>query len=286
VKTREGGRGAVLRRLAARFREVGLDTPELDARLLVLHAAGLALEELVRDPDAPLEAAAAAALETMAVRRLAGEPVARIVGAKEFWGLPLALAPATLVPRPETETVVAAALGLPDLRERTVRILDMGTGSGAILLALLSELPLAWGLGVDRSAAAAAAARANAEALGLAGRAAFMAGDWGAPLAGEFDLLVSNPPYVATADVAGLPPEVRLHDPVAALDGGPDGLGAYRALAGESVRLLKGGGHAVVELGAGQEEAVTALFAAADLVISEPVRRDLAGIPRALVARR
>jgi release factor glutamine methyltransferase len=280
-----GGRTAALRTLAGRFRAAGLDTPELDARVLVLHAAGLTLEELLRDPDRQLPPRSRDALEQAAVRRLAGEPVARIVGEKEFWGLTFTLDPATLVPRPETETVVAATLGLPGVRERPLRILDLGTGSGAILLALLSELPLSWGVGIDRAAAAAAAARANAARLGLAARTAFAADDWGQSLRGGFDLVVSNPPYLVAGEIAHLAPEVRC-DPVLALDGGADGLDAYRAIARESMRLLMPGGHLVVELGAGQEAAVRELLRSAGLVGSEPAQHDLLNIPRALVARR
>jgi len=278
------GRAAALRALAVRFRAAGVDTPDLDARVLLRHAAGIGLEDVLRDPDLPLPPAAVAALEAAAQRRLAGEPVARITGEKEFWGLSLLLGPDTLVPRPDTETVMAAALALPGLRTRPAAVLDLGTGSGAILLALLTELPLAWGIGLDRAAGAARAARANARHLGVDDRCSFVVGDWGEALAGRFDVIVSNPPYVAADDIAALAPEVRLHDPRLALNGGADGLDAYRILARESVRLLRPGGHVVVELGVGQEEAVAALFAAAGLTVQGPARRDFSDIPRALTA--
>jgi len=220
-------------------------------------------------------------------RRLAHEPVARIVGMKEFWGLSVGVSPAVLVPRPETETVVETALAALDRegeRVRPLRIADLGTGSGSLLLALLSELPNAFGVGTDLSVAALAVARDNAERLGLAARAAFVACDFAVALAGPFDLAVANPPYVASGELAQVAPEVRDHDPRLALDGGPDGLGAYRALAADAPRLIGVGGHLVVEVGAGQAAAVAALFSQ-----QQPVdvtgASDLAGTPRALHIR-
>ena len=222
----------------------------------------------------------------LAARRLDREPVARILGVKEFWGLPLRLNAATLVPRPETETVVEAALAAIDgagPRDRALRIADLGTGSGALLIALLTELPNATGIGTDVSREALAAARDNADRLGLAARAEFTVCDFGAALTGAFDLVVSNPPYIASADIATLAPEVR-RDPRRALDGGADGLDCYRTIAGQVPRLLKPNGDLVVELGIGQEPAVATLFRAAGLTPS-PARLDLSGIPRALHAR-
>jgi len=274
---------ATRRRLAQQFRDASLDSPELDARILVGHAllvdhAALAAEAERRLTDAEAEAVAA-----LARRRLRREPVARIVGRKEFWGLPLALNADTLVPRPETETVVEAALAaLGNGRERPLRIADLGTGSGALLLALLSELPAARGVGTDISVAALNCARSNAAALGLAGRAAFVACDHGAALAGGgFDLVVANPPYVASGDISSLAPEVRDFDPRRALDGGTDGLTAYRAIASDAKRLLAPRGLVVLELGAGQLDTVTSLTAAAGLAPAAR-RTDLAGVPRAL----
>jgi release factor glutamine methyltransferase len=193
---------------------------------------------------------------------------------------------ATLVPRPETETVVEAALAAIDSggsRTRAMRIADLGTGSGALLIALLSELPNAHGVGTDVSAEALVVARDNARRLGLAARAQFAACDFGAALVGGFDLVVCNPPYVASGDIGGLAPEVRC-DPRRALDGGADGLSGYRALAGQARRLLKPAGDLVVELGVGQERTVAALFRSAGLAPA-PARPDLGGIPRALHAR-
>ena len=269
------------RRLAASFRNAGLDTPDLDARVLVGHALGLDHAALVAAAARPLgdKAAEIAALEQ---RRLAGEPVARIIGAREFWGLLLAVTPAVLVPRPETETVVDLALSFVDDRKRSLRIADLGTGSGAILLALLSELPNATGIGTDLSPDALDVARRNAATLGLGERARFVAGDFATGLTGRFDLVVSNPPYVATSDIATLACDVRDHDPRLALDGGADGLAAYRAIAADARRLI--GGHLVVEIGAGQQPDVEFLLAEKGLAIAA-VRHDLSGIARAVAAR-
>lgn len=273
---------AARRRLAQRFLAAGLDTPDLDARILVGHALKLDHAALAAQADRRLTDAEADAIAALARRRLNREPVARIVGAREFWGLPLALNADTLVPRPETETVVEAALAaLGDTRSRALRIADLDTGSGALLLALLSELPAAHGVGTDISTSALDCARSNAAALGLAERASFVACDHGAALANGFDLVVANPPYVASGDIAGLAPEVRDFDPHRALDGGADGLAAYRAIAGDARRLLAPHGLLVLELGAGQRDAVHSLTAAAGLAPAV-CRDDLSGVPRAL----
>lgn len=268
--------------LRSAFREAGIDTPALDARLLVTAALGLSATELLTGADAPLGPGPARVLERFAARRLAREPVARIRGCREFWGLAFALSPDTLVPRPETETVVETALRLRGDRDRAWRVLDLGTGSGCLLVALLTELPRARGLGIDRSARALATARANAARHGVADRALFAAGDWGAPAAARFDLVVANPPYVASSALAGLAPEVRSYDPPAALDGGPDGLAAYRALLPQMGRLLGPGAVAILEIGHGQEDALRALASGSGLLVPGVVR-DLAGHPRAVV---
>ena len=274
------------RALADAFRQAGLDSPDLDARLLTEHALGLDHTRLVAEPGRRLADDGARALTALATRRLQREPIARILGVKEFWGLSFKLNDATLVPRPETETVVEAALAAIDPggpRDRALRIADLGTGSGALLVALLHELPYAIGVGTDISPEALAAARDNADRLGLLRRAEFVTSDFGAALAGMFDLVVSNPPYIERGVIAMLDPEVR-HDPRRALDGGADGLDCYRTIAGQAAKLLKPGGHLVVELGIGQEDAVATLFRAAGLV-PLPARLDLAGVPRALSAR-
>jgi release factor glutamine methyltransferase len=276
--------GRARREVAERLRAHGLDTPELDARLLVGHALGLDHRALTVDSARVLTPPETDRLGADVARRLRHEPVARIVGRKEFWSLPLGITPAVLVPRPETETVVEAALALVE-RGAAARILDIGTGSGAILLALLSELPNAMAIGTDRDGEALLVARRNAEHLGLAGRAAFVACDYGAALAGGCDLVVSNPPYIATPEIATLAPDVRDFDPRPALDGGSDGLAAYRAIAADARRLLAPGGWLMVEVGIGQAEAVTALLAGIGLETSDPPRRDLAGVPRVVKAR-
>jgi release factor glutamine methyltransferase len=278
---------AARRHLTRRFIDRGLESPELDARLLVAHALALDHAALAARGPHVLAASEAAAVTALMRRRLCREPVARIVGYKEFWGLRLGLNSATLVPRPETETVVDAALAAIGCRACAplLRLADLGTGSGALLLALLSELPRAHGIGTDLSPRALACARENAVALGLSPRASFLACDYGTALASPFDLVVCNPPYVAQGDIAALEAEVGEFDPRPALDGGPDGLDAYRALARDVRRLLAPHGPLVLELGRGQLDAVTMLFAAVGLAPAGSPHCDLAGIARALVLR-
>lgn len=278
--------GGLRRQLATRFSAAGIDSPDLDAALLIAHALGLTTADVrLRGAD-PVAPEALPRIEAYAAQRLSGMPVARLVGEKEFWSLSFALSPETLVPRPDTETVVEAALATIADRAAPLRILDLGTGSGAILAALLVELPGATGIGVDQSEAAARTARDNLARAGLQGRGTVIVGDWASALGGGFDLVVSNPPYIPSIDIVGLAIEVRENDPLAALDGGADGLSSYRIIAAEAPRLLKAGGHLVLELGIGQEAEVAALAGAAGLAITGPARRDLGGIPRALVARR
>jgi len=279
---------AARRRLAREFQRCGLESPGLDARLIVGHALGLDHTALVAQSRRALAIEESAAVAALAVRRIAREPVARILGRKEFWGLALRLNAETLLPRPETETVVEAALAAINDRgpkARALRIADLGTGSGALLLALLSELPTARGIGTDINVAALDCARDNAAAVGMSARSGFVVCDYGAALEGPIDLIVSNPPYVACADIAGLQPEVRDFDPRRALDGGPDGLDGYRAIAADAARLLAPDGRLVVELGRGQLDAVTALFGRVGLAPAA-LRHDLSGIARALVMRR
>ena len=272
--------------LADKFRQAGIDSAEADARLLMAHALGVDRAELIANGERALAVEQAEAIDALAARRLKREPVARIFGHKEFWSLSLQIGPAVLVPRPETETVVEAALDAVARDARPMaqlHILDIGTGSGALLLALLSELPNAVGTATDISAAALDVARANAECSGVAGRCTFIACDIAAGVPGPFDLIVSNPPYVVHGEIASLPPEVRDYDPAPALDGGADGLDGYRAIAAQARGLLAPGGKLIVELGAGQEAAVRALFTKAGLAAAA-VLNDLAGIPRALTA--
>jgi release factor glutamine methyltransferase len=229
------------RNLATRLEAAGIDSAALDARLLISAVLHLDLTGLIAQGARQLTTDEADRLEAFAQRRIAGEPVARILGTREFWGLPLSLSADTLVPRPDTETIVEAALDTLRADGRThdaLRIADLGTGTGAILLALLSELPNATGIGTDLSAAALDTAKANAHHLGLAPRADFMMSNYAEDLSGAFDLIVSNPPYIRSAEIAALAVEVRDHDPHLALDGGTDGLVAYRRIAPHAARLL------------------------------------------------
>lgn len=276
------------RALATRLRGAGIESTDLDARLLVGHALSLDLTSVITEAKRVLTPDESTQLEAFANRRIAGEPIARILGRKEFWGLPFALSPETLVPRPDTETVVELALEL--LREsdsgRPASIADLGTGTGAILLALLSELPLATGIGTDISTEALATATANAAHLGLAPRVNFISCDYACALTGPFDLVVSNPPYVRTSDIAGLSVEVRDHDPLTALDGGPDGLAAYRILIPQAAAILAPGAALVVEAGVGQAGQIEGLMTASGLTPHAAPRIDLGGIPRAVGARK
>jgi release factor glutamine methyltransferase len=253
---------------ASRLGEAGIANPGLEARLLAAHADG--------DPQR---------LEALLTRRLAHEPMAFILGRQGFWTLDLEVSPATLIPRADTETLIEAALAaLPD-RAAVRRVLDLGTGTGCLLLAALVEFPAAWGVGLDVSAAAAALAGRNARVAGLADRALFLCADWTAPIAGRFDLVLCNPPYVATPDIAALMPEVAGHEPLSALDGGRDGLDAYRSLIPTLPTLLRRDGVAVLELGQGQDAAVAEQARHADLAVTA-LRHDLGGVARALVLRR
>ncbi|MDD1536394.1 MULTISPECIES: peptide chain release factor N(5)-glutamine methyltransferase [unclassified Bradyrhizobium] len=277
------------RALTARLRSAGIEEPALDARLLVGAALQLDLTGLVTQAARRLTSEETLRLEQYALRRLAHEPVARIVGTREFWGMPFRLSEATLVPRPDTETVVELALEI--FRELTVsgrppRIADIGTGSGAILLALLHEIPDALGIGTDISLTALSTARDNAVALGLGGRAAFVACSYAAALRGPFDLIVSNPPYIPSAEIPTLSVEVREHDPHLALDGGNDGYDAYRALIPQASERLAPGGVLIVEAGRGQAGNIETLMAAAGLTMDRSPKADLAGIPRAVSARK
>ncbi|MEQ8968532.1 MAG: peptide chain release factor N(5)-glutamine methyltransferase [Azospirillaceae bacterium] len=274
---------AAARRLAAAGIEDGLG----DARHLARLALGVDRIGLVGLRDSVPDAAGRAAFEALVARRAAREPVSRIAGRREFWSLDLALTPDTLDPRPDSETAVAALLDrLPAATEgRVPRVVDLGTGSGCLLLAVLAERPDAAGLGVDRSAGAVAAARSNAARVGLADRAAFAVADWAAALGGPVDAIIANPPYIRRGDLADLAPEVTGHDPRAALDGGPDGLDAYRALLPDAVAALAPGGVLALEIGHDQAGDVTALAAGAGLVGLE-TRADLAGRPRCIAGEK
>ena len=275
--------GSCLAEGAARLKAAGIDQPHREARVLLAHALDVDQaaiigypERAVPDPDAYL---------SLVERRAQGVPTAQLLEQREFWSLPFRVTPDTLIPRPETETLVEAALAaLTERKLSAPKILDLGTGTGCLLLSLLSESPCAMGVGIDRSVAAAAVACDNAARLGLAGRAHFLVSDWAAPLVGQFDLVVSNPPYIASSEIEGLQPEVAQHEPKLALDGGVDGLTCYRALARELPRLLRPGGAVFLEVGAGQWETVAELLETVGLTVSEPIR-DLAGISRCVAAQ-
>ena len=273
--------------MAQAFKVAGVEDAMVDARALLGHALRLDRAQLIAQGDRLLEAREIDAASALAARRLKREPVARILGRKEFWDQMLEVSPAVLVPRPETETLVEEALDAiarDGTKMEKLRILDIGTGSGALLLALLGELPNAVGAGTDISEAALVVARANAERNGLAARCTFVACDIAKGVEGPFDLIVSNPPYVPHNEISTLALEVRDYDPILALDGGKDGLDAYRAIAAQAPRLLAPGGRLIVELGQGQEPAVRALFTKAGLTVGA-ARKDLAAIPRALPAK-
>jgi release factor glutamine methyltransferase len=270
---------------ARRLQQAGIEAAPHEARLLLASVLGVATATLVAYPERALTPAEGGRYELLIDRRARREPLTHILGRREFWGLSFRVTADTLDPRPDSETLIEAVLGeLPD-RQAPLRLLDLGTGTGCLLLALLAELPQATGLGVDCSAAALAVATANASDLGLAGRAAFRLGRWSEGLSGPFDLIVSNPPYIPSGDIDGLMPEVARYEPRLALDGGPDGLDSYRMLGAEITRLLAGTGLAALEIGLGQASAVAALLAT-DGLVQATFRRDLAVHIRCLVFRK
>jgi release factor glutamine methyltransferase len=273
-------RSDAVRSAAEVLSAAGIENPRREARVLLAHALRITPEQLLRDPAAVLDPGWYMALVG---RRAGREPLAHIVGRRGFWSLDLAVSRAALIPRPETETLVEAALDALPERGRIATVLDLGTGTGCLLLAILTEFPAALGVGVDIAPEAVRLAADNARRLGLEDRAAFLCGDWGSALGGRFDLVLCNPPYIAASDIESLEPEVARHDPRIALDGGPDGLGAYRRILDCLPRLLNPSGIAVLEIGAGQSDPVSAL--ASRRGFEAALRPDLTGILRALVLR-
>jgi release factor glutamine methyltransferase len=269
-----------LRATAARLLHI-TDNPRLEARLLLSHALGVEPADLIRYPGRPVDPGA---LECSVARREAQEPIALILGRREFWSMEFLVSDATLIPRPDSETLVEAALAAFAERPPPWRILDLGTGTGCLLLALLREFPGAFGVGVDIAAGAASLARRNAIRLGLADRAEFVSADWTNALSGMFDLIVANPPYVATPEMTRLMPEVARYEPRRALDGGSDGYDAYRSILPNLGDALAADGTAVLEVGVGQAATVSAL--ARERGFAASTRRDLAGIARAIVLSR
>jgi release factor glutamine methyltransferase len=269
-----------------RLQAAGLTTPALDARLIVMRATGLSHEQLIAGSGTSVAAEARMQIMEMVRRREGGEPLSRIIGEREFYSRLFALNSGTLDPRPDTETLVDAAVGvLREEPDHDWRIADLGTGSGAVIITLLAEMTAATGVGTDLCVTALNAARANALRHKVANRLELIEGSWFETLSGAFDLIVSNPPYIASGAIALLPREVRLHDPHCALDGGPDGLSAYRAIAEGVCRHLRIGGHLCVEIGEGQEGAVGAIMRGGGLRPARrhpPVTADLSGTPRVL----
>jgi release factor glutamine methyltransferase len=270
---------------AARLAAARIPESRREARLLLSAALAMPVERLLLEPERRLPEGAQARLQQLLERRAAREPLAQILGCREFWSLGFAVTRDTLVPRPETESLVEAALALVPDGKAPLRLLDLGTGSGCILLSLLSELPRARGVGSDACLATLQVARQNARDLGLGHRADFIVADWGQSLAaGAFDLVLSNPPYIREGDIDHLEPEIRDYEPRLALVGGPDGLDCYRKIAPALASLLRPGGQVLLELGRGQATAVTRLMNDAGLK-SVGLRRDLAGISRCLIMR-
>ncbi len=269
----------------SRLRATGSETPDLDARLLLEWATGATRLDLVLRPEKLIEGAQAEALREAVMRREGGEPVHRIIGVREFYGLPFQLSPETLEPRPDTETLVE--LVVPSIeslmaKHHRVELLDMGTGTGAIVIALLKRFEHLHGVAVDISEGALATARINAVTNGVSARFAALHSDWFASVSGRFHMIVSNPPYIPHDDIVELSREVREHDPHAALDGGMDGLDFYRALAEHAGAYLYEDGMVAVEIGAGQFHDVKALFEKANFLLVGDAC-DLGGHRRAMI---
>lgn len=275
--------GSIVSEAAASLAKAGCDEARRRARQLIAGALDLSAAELLMRSEHRLDRSQVQQLRNFIARMAAGEPLSRILRRREFWGLDFELSPDTLDPRPDSETIIEAVLARMD-RGAPLRLLDLGTGSGCLLLALLSELPIATGIGVDISEGAVATAWRNAKSLGLNGRSGFFVGDWGYAIAQRFDVVVANPPYIATSALRDLPQEVRLYDPPRALDGGNRGLAAYQHIIGLLPALLAPSAVFVAEIGSGQAADVIALLKGHALAC-EAIERDLGGIERCIVAR-
>lgn len=267
------------------LRDAGIDNPRLDARLLIQEAAGMEAEDVARAPDQILADDSIVKLREVVLRRKKREPISRIVGRREFWSLPFAITSDVLDPRPDSETLIDALLDAESEKSSALTIADLGTGSGCLLCAALNEFPNARGVGIDKSREAIKVARRNSHALGLKGRAHFLQGQWSNAVAAQsLDVILTNPPYIPSSQIAGLEPEVSEFDPRLALDGGRDGLDAYRAIAREIGRIVKPGGVALIEIGAGQAKEAKSLFENERVLHSEEIP-DLSGQVRCLKFR-
>jgi release factor glutamine methyltransferase len=271
----------ILDEAAARLREAGVESPRSEARLLLAHAMGIPREDIISGAVTPDDAALVRFRDAVA-RRCAREPFAYIVGRREFFSLDFAVGKGVLIPRPESELLVEEALGRFPRGDENLRVLDLGTGTGCLLLAFLAQRAQAEGLGIDMSEAALGYARRNAQQLGLANRARFLRGDWGESVAGRFDVIFINPPYIKTAEIEMLAPEVAAHEPARALDGGKDGLDCCRKIAPALAELMSAKGCALVEIGEGQVEAASTIFEDSKLSVEGTVT-DFARIHRCLV---
>ena len=280
--------GSLLREAQARLAGAAVDDPALDARLIVEHFSGTTRTQAIADPERRIDGSTVAAIDAALRRRAGGEPVHRILGYREFYGLRLSMSPETLEPRPDTETLVEAMLPFVRavaVREGECRILDLGTGTGAIALALLSAVPAAIATGVDMSAGALATATRNALQLGLAGRFTALRSDWFEKVSGRYHVIAANPPYISSQDSGNLQDEVRNFDPRLALDGGADGLNPYRTIAAEAARFLEAEGRIAVEIGHKQHDEVSGIFSATGYVPGGAFR-DLGGNDRVIVFER
>lgn len=277
--------GAALAEGTALLRAAGIETARLDARLLLAAATGKTAEQIVAHPDLELPGPAIEAFSGLLTRRMRREPISQLLGRREFWSLDFVTTRDTLTPRPDSETLIETALRLLPDRGAALRILDLGTGTGCLLVTLLSEYPGATGIGTDASAAAADVARRNVAAHRLDARARIAVTHWDDGVDGVFDLIVSNPPYIATAELPGLDPEVALYEPTAALEGGADGLDAYRDLAPRVARRLAPGGFALFEIGLGQAAEVESICVGAGLQVHGRAC-DLAARERCVVVKR
>lgn len=275
--------GAALAEATQRLRDAGIVGARLDARVLLAHAMGLPSAEIL-DAANPLDDGVRRRFDVLLTRRLAREPLAYIVGHKEFWSLDFNVGPGALTPRPETETVIEELIRLVPDRNTPLELLDLGTGTGCLLLAALSEYPQARGTGIDASESALAWARRNVAKLGLETRCSLQLEDWGRTIEGSYDAILVNPPYIRSGDIAALAPEVSRYEPVPALDGGPDGLAAYREIAARIVPLLKPDGLLLAEIGEGQGAQVASILATAG-IRTVKIAEDLARIPRCVVGR-